>query len=173
MEYLTAQGWLMPEERELLYSLAAQLPSSSTIINIGVEYGASMACLMAGARDASVRVIGIDPDLSKYVGRPSILLLGRSQDFGLAWDQGPVQFVFVDGDHSYDGVADDIRAWTPHIVRDGWIAFHDCYAWEGDPKEIHHLVPEVDRAVGDWFATVQDTWHEEPFVRSIRVFRRQ
>ena len=37
----------------------------------------------------------------------------------------PIDFVFIDGDHSYDACRADIEAWTPFVKPGGVIAFHD------------------------------------------------
>jgi cephalosporin hydroxylase len=37
----------------------------------------------------------------------------------------PVDFLFVDGDHSYDAVKRDYELWSPLVRRGGLIAFHD------------------------------------------------
>jgi predicted O-methyltransferase YrrM len=39
--------------------------------------------------------------------------------------RGAIDFVFIDGDHSYDACRADIAAWTPFVKRGGVIAFHD------------------------------------------------
>ena len=39
--------------------------------------------------------------------------------------RGAVDFIFIDGDHSYDACKADIRAWAPFVKRGGVIAFHD------------------------------------------------
>lgn len=36
-----------------------------------------------------------------------------------------LSLVYVDADHSYQGVVDDIRAWFPKLKKKGWMAFHD------------------------------------------------
>ncbi len=38
---------------------------------------------------------------------------------------GAVDFIFIDGDHSYDACKADILAWSPFVKRGGVIAFHD------------------------------------------------
>ena len=43
----------------------------------------------------------------------------------LAVKRGAIDFIFIDGDHSYDACKADILAWTPFVKRDGVIAFHD------------------------------------------------
>jgi len=37
----------------------------------------------------------------------------------------PLDFLFIDGDHSYDGLRDDWYAWKKHLAKDGIVALHD------------------------------------------------
>jgi predicted O-methyltransferase YrrM len=39
--------------------------------------------------------------------------------------RGAIDFIFIDGDHSYDACKADIAAWTAFVKRGGVIAFHD------------------------------------------------
>ncbi len=43
----------------------------------------------------------------------------------LAAKRGAIDFIFIDGDHSYDACKADIFAWAPFVKRGGVIAFHD------------------------------------------------
>lgn len=43
----------------------------------------------------------------------------------LAGAGGPVDFVFVDGDHSYEGLRGDWEAWAPLVAPGGVVALHD------------------------------------------------
>ena len=43
----------------------------------------------------------------------------------LAPKRGTVDFIFIDGDHSYEACKSDIAAWAPLVKRGGVIAFHD------------------------------------------------
>jgi predicted O-methyltransferase YrrM len=43
----------------------------------------------------------------------------------LAAKRGTIDFVFIDGDHSYEACQADIAAWAPYVKRGGTIAFHD------------------------------------------------
>jgi len=36
-----------------------------------------------------------------------------------------IDFLFIDADHSYEGVKADFEAWSPKVKEDGIIAFHD------------------------------------------------
>jgi cephalosporin hydroxylase len=40
-------------------------------------------------------------------------------------DGRPVDFLFIDGDHSYEGVKRDFELWSPLVRSGGIIAFHD------------------------------------------------
>ncbi len=43
----------------------------------------------------------------------------------LAALKGQIDFIFIDGDHSYEACKADILAWSPYVKRGGVIAFHD------------------------------------------------
>jgi len=61
---------------------------------------------------------------------------------------GFLDFVFIDGDHSYVGVRTDIDAWLPKLKRKAWLCGHD-YA---NPNE--KCGEEVKRAVDECAATL-------------------
>jgi predicted O-methyltransferase YrrM len=43
----------------------------------------------------------------------------------LSVKRGTIDFIFIDGDHSYAACKADIEAWAPFVKRGGVIAFHD------------------------------------------------
>ena len=51
---------------------------------------------------------------------------------------GTVDLLFIDGDHSYDGVRADFESYAPLVRPGGLIAFHDV-------DSINHPASEVDR----------------------------
>lgn len=51
----------------------------------------------------------------------------------------PIDFLFIDGDHSYEGVKTDWNLWTPLISVGGIIALHDSRAYPG--RDIHEMGP--------------------------------
>jgi predicted O-methyltransferase YrrM len=42
-----------------------------------------------------------------------------------ALDHRPIDLLFIDGDHTYDGVRSDYSMYSPLVRRGGLIAFHD------------------------------------------------
>ena len=49
----------------------------------------------------------------------------RTTGDAAARDHAPVDFVFIDGDHSEDGLLADWRAWSPLVEPGGIVALHD------------------------------------------------
>lgn len=63
----------------------------------------------------------------------------------LSWvDDGELDFVFIDADHSYEAVKADIAAWTPKVRKGGWVLGHD---W--NEKRFPGVVRAVTEAFGD------------------------
>jgi hypothetical protein len=55
-----------------------------------------------------------------------------SQCVGASWTGGPVDLVFIDGDHSPEGCRQDWDLWAPHVRPGGHVAFHDARGDAGD-----------------------------------------
>jgi cephalosporin hydroxylase len=183
---MTAPGQLKPEEREKLKELAEAVPPDGCIINIGVEHGASIACFRAG--NPTCHIIGIDIDLTTldtetYLACEPLLVDGDSglqatmrkvgdlvNTFGYSdW----VQLLFIDGDHSYEGVLKDIE-FCKYITEPGVgiAVFHDYYAWgDNDKPASDPWVAGVHQAVDEWFASTA-SWEEVDKAGTMRIFKR-
>ena len=140
-------GQILPEEGLLLAELAAKVPSEQIIVEIGAYKGKSSCYLAAGAKaggGALVYAVDLwdrapwpeyaDPEVciawAANVG--NLGLVGRvvavQADTEVAAREidGEVGLLFVDSDHSYEGVCRDIGAWAPRVTPDGVMAFHDA-----------------------------------------------
>jgi predicted O-methyltransferase YrrM len=53
-----------------------------------------------------------------------------------------LDFLFIDGDHSYEGVREDFMMYSPLVREGGLIAFHDV-AESGGSREVHRLWQEL------------------------------
>jgi Methyltransferase domain len=61
------------------------------------------------------------------------------------YDAASLDFVFLDADHSYEGVSADIAAWTPKVKRGGIIAGHDfCHYFPGVIRAVLERFPQVN-----------------------------
>jgi len=58
---------------------------------------------------------------------------------------GYFDLVFIDGDHTYEAVLQDLKAWTPKVRKGGWVSGHDCI----------RRTPGVAKALEEFYG---DTW---------------
>jgi cephalosporin hydroxylase len=82
-------------------------------------------CRRPGVEQAFLRGDSHSPEIAR---RTEEMLDGRDIDF-----------LFIDGDHTYEGVKDDFERYSPFVADGGLIAFHDIVDIEHDPD------CEVDR----------------------------
>jgi len=129
----------------------------ATIVEIGTARGGSLY-LFARMAAADARLISVDLPFGRFGGgypawrkRLYQAFAGPSQSLALlradSHDAGtvkqvtglckgqPVDFLFIDGDHSYSGVQADFEAYSPLVRPGGLIGFHD-------------IVPGVERDTG-------------------------
>lgn len=66
------------------------------------------------------------------------------EEFRRSLDGAELDFLFIDGDHSYDGVKQDFEFYSQFVRKGGQIAFHDIYHREKQPEiEVHKLWAEL------------------------------
>ncbi len=128
-EFMRMEPW----EGEYLFMLAAR--AKQGVVEIGRFNGGSLF-LMASANDQvplySVDIAPQNDDLLKSllegheIGANANIIVGDSQN--TKYDEiGPVDLLFVDGDHSYVGCTKDLENWFEKVVPGGHIVLHDCY----------------------------------------------
>jgi len=157
--FMTARGYLSDQER---FWLMQRARGKKIIVNVGVQYGASLACFRAGS--ASATIYGIDIDLSPYEGPSDVRLIeGRSQSQAIIDQIETADLTFIDGSHHYEDVLADATVWAPKTT--DLIAFHDCLG----QVPVHE---RVNAAVSEWHAA-QPHWTEIEPIDTIRAFRRE
>jgi cephalosporin hydroxylase len=173
IDWRNAKGWLLPEERELLYRLASEASPDARFLNVGTEYGASVACLRAGNPTAWIWAIDLDNSKMLNPDHPDQLYQGDSGVMAQHWDEihnPAINLAFIDGDHGYTGVLADAK-FADFVVLGGYILFQDCYDHD-ERGVVHKLVPGVNWAVSEWFSKHSKEFEELPYVGSTRVFKR-
>jgi beta-1,4-mannosyl-glycoprotein beta-1,4-N-acetylglucosaminyltransferase len=99
---------------------------------------------MASQADASkenIKEIFLS-NISKFELHPDIYQ-GTTHDISQKFSDGYFDFVFIDADHAYESVLQDIQDWWPKVKRGGLLAGHDCQ-WkpvaDALTTEFGHLV---------------------------------
>lgn len=140
-------GFLSPSEMELLYRLAAEVPTDGAILEIGSFQGKSTVCLGLGAQQSGAWVWAVDPHdemqvnaETRYGMHNHAALLKNLVEFGVAervrvvaLPSGIVQrawfpvihLLWIDGSHHYEDVRLDLQ-WSESVAPGGVIALHDA-----------------------------------------------
>ena len=120
--------------------LSRRAAGCRTVVEIGVMHGATTA-LLRSVMAPEGTVTGIDRhppgklfvsferlvaqhELARYPRGRAVLLREWSHDAARTWT-APIDFLFIDGDHSWAGLERDWRDWTPHVAPAGLVALHD------------------------------------------------
>jgi len=88
--------------------------------------------------------------IANIVDEPKIhLILEPSVEAAKRFESESLHFVYIDANHSYTFVCDDIKAWLPKIKKGGVIGGHD-YDWEDKEHDGELAVKRaVDEMYGD------------------------
>lgn len=159
-------GWLSERERKFLYEKAKGCSGKGAIVEIGSFKGKSTVCLALGSKNGkNLKVYAIDPHISdlehrlynqkestfkifqsniKEAGVTDIVnpIVKSSKEAAKDWSR-PIEFLWIDGDHSYDGAKTDFDFYSPFVVDGGLIAFHDS-----TQKEVNRVASDVFKENG-------------------------
>jgi len=150
--------------------LMQQLGAHITLgAEVGVAFGGMSLALLQGL--PSVSLLGVDPYVP-YDDDDVMSLSEKHMDAICCWTVRRVQsahpgrwkldrrpsveaaagvpdgwldFVFLDGDHRYDAIAKDIRAWMPKVRKGGLICGHDFTpGWPGVIQAVQEAAATLD-----------------------------
>jgi predicted O-methyltransferase YrrM len=162
-ELATIPGYLHPVEGRCLYWLAGKVPPGGLALEVGSFKGKSSVCLAAGLGDTA-RLACVDTwrnDAMPYDAQADVMPeflqntkrfseriephRGRSAEIAASWTR-PIDLLFIDGDHSYEGCSGDLRAWMPFVRPGGWVTFHDS-SEVGVARAISEFLPRAHRSL--------------------------
>lgn len=141
-------------ELRTLYELASTCPQDAVALEIGSHLGASSCYIAAGLKQKNGHLFCVDTwnnetmpegeqntfaEFQKNtngVKQQITPVRKRSEDVNACDINVPLDFVFIDGDHSYKAVKNDYEKISPWIVGGGILAFHDCIYFEGVSRII-------------------------------------
>lgn len=119
---------------EILFKLSREVAPNGVIVEIGSLFGAT-AVLMGLVTDDTIKIhcveLNVKQELRTHIkmfglSEKIVILEGDSHDIGKSWTL-PIDLLFIDGNHSYDGVISDSRIWTPSVKKGGVVVWHDYY----------------------------------------------
>lgn len=152
------EGMINFEEALLLYRLAKAV-ESGCIIEVGSYRGRSAVFLGRGSLDGNTpKIYAVDPHedfvgvlggifgpkdrtafyqamLSTECSAIVSLINLKSEMFTSMWKKR-VSLLWIDGDHSYQGVKHDFECWLPHLENEAIIAFDDSTDCNLGPRKL-------------------------------------
>jgi predicted O-methyltransferase YrrM len=142
----SAHAWILPVESECLLRHAA---GKKRLAEVGTWEGGTTRKLRA-VMSPEGTIFAVDPYAPGRLGVSYQRMIAarevaRARNGKVVWlyttgvdaarDSGVLaarfDFVFVDGDHTYEGLSADWTAWSPLIAPGGIVALHDSLAPEG------------------------------------------
>ncbi len=128
--------------------LARHAKGRVAIVELGVMHGATTR-LLSEAAASNGRVTAVDPfppgrlgvsfeyaisrrEAPRGAGAPCRFLRQTSDAALLDW-RDPIDFLFIDADHSWAAIERDWHGWTPFVVEGGLVALHDSRPLAGRP----------------------------------------
>lgn len=166
-------------ERLALYDIAASLPAGARALEIGSHIGSSALFIGAGMkRSGGAELLCVDTWMNQTMPDgeadtfntfqtntreyESLIIPIRKLSGDLtAEDIGsPLDFAFIDGDHSEDAVREDFLLLEPHMKPGSVIAFHD----------VAPYFPGVNLVLGE--ALASGRWQMAGFAVSLGWIRR-
>lgn len=161
------EGWLPLEDAWYLCECATR--ASAAIVEIGAYRGRSTISLGHGAAQSQARptVYSIEPhaeftgifggrfgpqDREAYFRNllnadlvKSVALVNLASRAAAAGWGCPIDLLFIDGDHRYEAVSEDVRLWVPHVARNGIIVFDDTFIPDSGPLRVFHELTDSGR----------------------------
>jgi len=144
------------EEKQKLFELAGET-EGKVFVEVGSYLGAS-ACYLAEAIQAKAgkNLYCVDTwkndamsegkrdtyaefqSNTRRYGGVIVPMRGVSAEVAKNFEQG-VDFLFLDADHSYEGIRADVNAWFPKLNAGALVVFHDIGWAEGVQKAVQHI----------------------------------
>jgi predicted O-methyltransferase YrrM len=110
-----------------LYPALIKIPKDGLYVEIGVRNGRS---LMFARKHSKGTVVGIDIGheifLDKFKDEKNWEFIHKESNEAVKTWNRPIDVLFIDADHTYEGVKDDWDNFSPFVKPGGIVYFHDC-----------------------------------------------
>jgi len=149
LDYEHLQGCeLLPNRYEIL----KRLPRHGRVAEVGVDRGDFSVRILETAMPSELKLIDIDTGRISAENRQVMeasgvaqIMQGDSSATIAELEDESFDWIYIDGDHKYDGVKKDIEAAARKVKENGLLVFNDYTVWS--PQAMFHC--GVARAVNE------------------------
>ena len=129
------KGSLDPLDEEFLYNTVLKLKPNSKILEIGAYKGRSIAIMALARSDCSFYTIDIvvTEELKKNLNNIENITIIEGDSKYIKWDK-QIDLLWIDGNHTYEGVKNDIQRFGGFVKDSGIICGHD-FTSEMNPNQ--------------------------------------
>lgn len=162
----SVEGWMTEEELNFLYQLSKKY---NTIAEIGSWKGRSTNALLTGCKgkvtaidhfqgsdekDKTHKAVGIYEQFVENTKWANNLEVYKMSSEEASSKDEQFEMVFIDGEHTYEGVKKDIELWKGKATK--IICGHDyCDAWEGVKKAVDEKFEKVGTVGSIWYVVLE------------------
>lgn len=140
------------------YHLLDQLPKRATVAEVGTQYGRFTKYILRKTQPRELHLFDLSFDEFERAHTENLPFSvdihfheGNSPEMLRRLDRQVFDWVYLDGDHSFEGVMSDLRAVRDKIADGGFIVCNDYTPWSplealvyGIPKAVHSFCREFD-----------------------------
>lgn len=157
-------------DMQALHGGCKRLKDGDVYVEVGTYYGRSTYCA-AQFLDKGVKMFAVDiTDPGDYPGHKSrkqfwkdsgldkrVTYIVKPSEEAAKEFKDKIDMMFIDADHSYEGVKLDVESWYPHMKSGGYMYFHDA---DESSAGVFQLTKELgkDKRFSDltYYRDVQD-----------------
>lgn len=161
-DYNSIEGWFSPQDCEGYKFLLNECPDDGTFVEVGSWLGKSSSFLIDNKKP-SQKIICIDTwkgsqnELHTHHRLATLVDIFEifkenlgdrdyssirlpSVEAAKTFDNDSLDVVFIDAEHTYEALKNDINAWLPKVKQGGYIAGHDYSSgWPGVVRAVHEF----------------------------------
>jgi hypothetical protein len=140
------------------YEAISSLPNGGAIAEVGTRTGEFAKFMLDSLSPQSLHLFDLNFDMLKR-SEPDLANERRVQlhlgDSSSCMSRLPDEFfniIYIDGDHTENGVDRDTKAATRKLKKDGFLVFNDYTIWSPVEMMYYGIVPVVNRLLksGEW-----------------------
>ena len=149
------------------------MPKNAVVVEVGTQTGNFAEKILEITQVKELHLIDISyrifnyAALNSYINEGRIILHeGDSSTILKTFEDKYFDWIYVDGDHEYEGVVKDIDAAFPKVKKDGFIVFNDYTSWSPLECMPYGVYPAVNEFILkynfklDYFAFHNEGYHD-------------